>query len=684
MSVKEEKEDEQAHHIIDDQIDLPRSTDPDTVDENFRIHLNEPITELSNDFCKYYYATDPAEDTEYFAIVFENNFMHPIREIVDLAENHIDGINNIIAYSIVVLSITGAEHLVVIVKAYEPGNNLLNYVQQRGTISSTQAEEIVQLVADALEKLEDIGIYQCNINSLNIMMEDDQPAVIREFFNCLPSYYQSNPYLAPELLGTHRAARQHNSSKCEIYALAVTIFESLVGRRPWVDLNNDQEYNDLRLEKTTFKFLINKTKISEKMRTFFKACLHDDPFVRWNHANLIEWCNDKHTNLSKHDPISSNNNFLSFKDQNYSNLKSLAYAFFLSWESALKFTKDDKLYKWASREQVSNDILDGIREVVDLKSNNMVVANSLNSHNKMTKLLAIIDPAGPIRLMDFAIAPRSIPKFLHFLMVGMKKPQYEQVLKIINDKQWDNYKNKSSVGYLSRYLRKIFSRDAEKATLKSALTSIEKLVYSLNPNVRCNSKILENFYVTNMADLMVALDKYAERKPESFTLDRNIVAFIIARLGLKEDIKPAVLSNFPKMSEHPTIVTLSVMRLLEQHESEIKTPNILKSIQGELCELLEDNLHNKEFKQSVIESVKEAGKEGSYSDIIEVLSDQQKFIDDYNRFYEACKKVKNLEEKIKALKNSDVVFNSSVLLGQKMTVLASYILCLIVTVVVMF
>ena len=51
-------------------------------------------------------------------------------------------------------------------------------------------------------------------------------------------------------------------------------------------------------------------------------------------------------------------------------------------------------------------------------------------------------------------------------------------------------------------------------------------------------------------------------------------------------------------------------------------------------------------------------------------------------YYEACRQAKIIEQQIKSLNNQDRIFNGALLLGQKTTVLLSYVLCFIVTVTV--
>lgn len=181
----------------------------------------------------------------------------------------------------------------------------------------------------------------------------------------------------------------------------------------------------------------------------------------------------------------------------------------------------------------------------------------------------------------------------------------------------------------------------------------------------------------------MSLDYIAEKNPRKFNIDKHIFAFVFAKLNLTEAIRSTILPNFPKISEHPVVRTLGILNVLQQHEPDIEIPNICRVIASDLKELFKNHLHNVEFKDKILSMIDEVTEEGSLSNIIQILSDQQQFINDYNGYYKACKKAKILEQKIKSLNNERKIFNSHLILGQKMTVLVSYVLCFIVTVSVM-
>lgn len=669
------------YNFQEEYIKLDKSSRDDTVGDLYQIHLGEHIEELSNEFCKYYHASHIENNSKFLALVYENDFAAPIWKIAKIFDVAPMFLNKIRAFSIVRLSNTNSEQLVVIVDDYDPRDTLANYIKQHKNITSNQAETIIKSVYQLIAELSDKGIYNCNISPQNIILKNGDFLFVREFFQELAYYSTPQQYLAPELIECLAITRETNSIKADIYSLGITIVESYLAKKPWSDFQSASEYNELRLEKDSYKYLLNKAKISERFRVFFKFTLHHDLQTRWGRNELGEWVSGKNIKYNKYDSITESNNLISFNDKNYSNLQSLSFALFYDWEKALRFIRDDKLYRWASREHLDNKIIEGIMEVVDLKSTS-VVANTLNAHYKLTKLLSIIDPYGPIRQMGIGLTIQSVPAALHYLFSKNKRNECDGIIKVIKEDIYSLYTNPLSLGYLDPKLQNKFKQFASMINQSAAARGIERLIYSLNPNVRCGSKILDKFYVNNLDNLIVSLDKFAQEHPKKFTFDRHLVAFICAKLGLKDAIKPVIFQNFPKLSEHPVVVALSTMNVLQQHNPAIQIPNIVSVINAELKVLIDENFHNIEFKKQIVAKLDEAGKTESLDNIIKVLANQQQFVNDYNSFRDVCKQVKMIEERINLIQNSNGIQNAALLLGQKVTVLASYILCLVVTVTV--
>jgi hypothetical protein len=661
-------------------FEFPVSDKDNMVADVFSINLEEQILELSNEFCKYYNALSTEDDSKYFAIIYEDGFSPPLKIIDFLSKNHITGLNRIVAYSIVNIAPEDSQKLVVIVDSYDFTNTLSATIQNQGIFSQNQLEEMLRSMIEIIDNLSKAGIYGYNIKPSNVIIKDSKFYVLKSFIDSYPFFYQEDHFLAPELLECHIAGRASHTTGPDIYSLGVTAYFAFTGKELWAGYKNSLEYNEARLEQTTYKYLLARLKMPERFRLLFKQLLHDNPSVRWKIFNIKDWLESKEEKI--HEFIIDNKNTLGFNDRNYSNAKSISYALYNNWEKAIKFIKDNKLYKWAKRLEISEDRLNGIKSIVDNKSISAGFADKMKINSNVSKLLSILDPHGPIRIEGIAFAPKSVPSLLHYLVFNNKRIAAESVIKAIKEEYWKDYDLMDSIGYLDEKSELGYKLSSISVHSGSTVKSIERLVYSLNPDAKCLSKLFRKRYVTNISDLLSELDILAAQDPKKFVIDRHLVAFVAAILDLKEDISPVILPNFPKFVEHQAIKILSIINILHQYEPEIKIPNIFNSIILSLKDLFKENLYNVDFKNEMINSLDEVGKDGDLSKIILFLSNQQKFINDYNGYYESCRQVKNLEDKINILTSGDNAYAGALLLGQKMTVLTSYILCFIVTITV--
>lgn len=663
---------------------IPRSLTEDMVSDVYKIHLNEEVLDLSNEFCKYYYATNLETEDEYFALVFSNDFLQDYHRLAFLSKNHIPTLNQVISYSIVYISSTKSEQLVAIVDKYDNSDNLAQYIANNHSLSTKEIEGIIENIAHTMINLESAGIYGCNINPENILMQNGQFLAIREFINSYPHFHQKNQYLAPEIVECEKAGRLVLTAKADIYAVGVTIFEAFSHKSIWNDHKSNDDYNYSRFENTTYKYLLTGIRLQEKLRIFFKYTLHDEANIRWSPEQLLEWLAGKITKAS-HDSIADNKNTIAFGETNHSSRKSLAYGLFKNWNEATRFIKDAKLFKWVSRENISADTLEEIKAIVEKKAESpFVTTNTSGSQSKVSKILSLLDQNGPIRLEDIAFSAPSIPILVHYLITHNRRDAVEKIIKLIKEEAWALYsKNHDAAGYLKNSLADHYMKIASYVQFSSITKGLDRFNYSLNNKLHCYSTLFKNKHVSTLHELIDAMESIAAKFPTRLNIDKNVIAFVSAKLDILDEIKPAILQNFPKFSEHHSVRNLSILYILEKNVKGMKIPLTVTVIANQLKEMFEESIHNIEFRQKLSDQLAQVAKEESIKNIVQLLYDQQPFVNDYNGYYEACKKTKMIEQQIKALHNEDSVFSTALLLGQKMTVLISYVLCFIVTIAVL-
>ncbi len=671
--------------IPEQHIQIPKSYQEDVVDGFYKIHLNETIHELNNEFCKYYRATTTEDDSEYFAIVFEKHFNPPLDVWHKLKSLNIKGLNNLITYSKVKLSLFNSYRLVAIVNKYNFSATLANLVTKNGPLSSDELEHnLIETVAEILKQCERININCGNINPSNIIVVNDSESfMLREFISTYPNFYQEPSYLAPELAECIDSGRITKGMAADIYSLGITVFVALTGKEPWTEYENIYEFNKNRFEQTTYKLLMGKRKLSEHLKIFFKKVLHDSADSRWKIKDIVGWLSGNITKNTTFETLVENTNLLAFNGENYGRPKSIAYAFFCHWDEAFLFIHDDKLVKWAIRYGFNDNVIEEISKITgDKKVNkNLIRLGGAEHSNKLTKLLLIIDPQGSIRQKGLAFSALSISNVIYHNLVKNKKSILEPTIKAMKEKYWQINADSNSASFLDADTDTKFYNIASSFSANSVIFGAERIMYSLCPHASCLSPLLSSEYITDVPELLIALDKIAEKKHlEQFNIDRHIIAFIAARLSLEQEYNIKILKDFPKLSDHPLIFGLCVLSLAQQSEPDIKLPSLCNILTTRIIELLEDSLHNIKFKQQIASSLTELSASGNLSLVVNLLSNQTPFIDDYNGYYNASREIRNTKNYINLLDSGDSLVNA-LFLGQKLTVLISYILCFIVTLI---
>lgn len=668
------------------QIAIHKSNQEDTVDNLYRINLSTFIDDLSSDFVKYYIASNLETGVEYFAIIFDSSFIVDFTVLSTLKNSNFEFLNKLITYNIVKISTTKSYHLVVIVEKYNFQNNLENHVAIYGTLGVDDiVNNIISPLNTLLEQLEKSNIMCANINPKNIIVLGNAQFMLREFITTYNHYNQEYYYLAPEIAECHPAGRKNDMMSSNIYALGMTVFYVITGVNLKLKYVDEYSFNLDRFQNGMFKIISNFIKLNEHLKLFFKGVLHEQINLRWRTLDIKNWLSYKVDKILNLDTFSNKNlNTISFSGDNYDTIKGLSYALFNNWNSAISLVHEEKFIKWLQKQSFNNNITEILRNLLDVeyyKHDNNIVGDKKSWH--LTKILSTIDPYGGIRQDTIGFTASSINTILHYLYSRNNKHLLEIVIKAIYNKYW-SFINNVSVVHIPNSIGVELNNIADFYNNSLAVFGIERIVYTLNPTMICLSSLVIKDYVCNLADLLKALNEYAIVNPDKISIDRHIIAFISAKIAIKKDTDIQILDSFPNFRNHPLIQGIVILSIAQQFEQEVNINALCRVLIKQLIELLKVNLHNIEMKQKVLSELTDYAEEGDLSKVVKRLQQSQDFIDDYNNYYKACKHVQRLEQDISKLMLEDLYSKNAIFLGQKLSVLISYVLCFIVTLMLIF
>jgi hypothetical protein len=342
--------------------------------------------------------------------------------------------------------------------------------------------------------------------------------------------------------------------------------------------------------------------------------------------------------------------------------------------------QEERLMKWVQRSVGKNKIIEAVDELLSNDSNSNV--GGIDREEKLFRMIAALDVQGPVRVNGFASTIFSFPQVLVYGMLRQKKGLAENVLKIIVKRLWtcvDQYTH--ILEQNSEYTELL---DASSASYHSQMLGfgMERVMYTLNPMMPCLSSIVMDEYVTNIQDLLKILDRLALQHPEKVIFDRHIISFIINKIDIKRDMYASGIRDIPKLRESATLYGLFALVAAHQKFPSISVSNLSKLIGKRIVESIESSLHNVKLKKSIIERVVEASDQGHLAEMLSLVSNSRMYHNDTVGYNNACNEINMTNKQIAILAHNNKVSKFGTLFGQRITVLMSYMLFVIITLTV--
>ncbi|MCC2646072.1 MAG: hypothetical protein K0R02_137 [Rickettsiaceae bacterium] len=663
-------------------ITLPRSDQPDIIEKYYKINTSEPVTELNTDLCKYFIARHIDTAEEFYAIVFEKSNIYGI-EYLNMLKN-IGSYPIIVpqAYGITKISALKEYFLVIIVKKYDYSNNLVRRIAQEGPMSYDEINsQLIVPIVNLFQFCEKSNIELGNISPNNIIFTQDGKMICREFFIAPPHYHQESFILAPEIAGCLPYGRITKKVKADIYALGVIIIFAYTGNQNWTKYS-DQQYDLMRLETGSFNVLAGKGKIIPDLKNLLKGLLYDNPSERWTVRNIVDWLNGKAIKIVSNDNLDAVSPIV-FNEMNFQTCRALAYCLHINWDQAIQFMREERLTKWIQRSLVKTKITESINELFSEQAGYKFSYNQ-DRDETVFKLLTAFDKHAPMRLKNFAASILSIPTVVYSSLLARRTDYLDAIMKILNKRFWaiTTEKNTEYAEFTEYFLNLENSLKFYNPSVVGF--TIERLIYSFNPNLPCLSSNLGGRYVTDIADLLYVLNEIVATNTQAQLIDRHIIGFIASKLNLKRELKISSLKDYPQIMSNPSISALSYIFLASQQASSINVTNISSLLSTRLIELFNENLHNIKLKNMLKKDLSDAGSAGNLSQLINIISDSKIIESDFNGYRNACKEVSILNDKITALANKKKVGELGAFFGQRITVVFSYLLITLVSLILVF
>ena len=224
-------------------------------------------------------------------------------------------------------------------------------------------EMIIPGILDALKAIHDLGIIHGHVKPTNIFYNPMGDDVLLGDFGVDISHIGdcgkeiAMNYLPPEV------ANDIYDSKADFYSLGVSLVQLITGKNPFDGMNK----RNMLKTASTIQFSLPPM-VSPALKTIIEGLTVKDYETRWGAEELEKALAGEEVEVVDNFVYIPPENFFIFKDEKYTDLKSLVYAFSDNWTEALEAIKTPEFLEFV--EIGDEGIFETVKEILNEEPDN--------------------------------------------------------------------------------------------------------------------------------------------------------------------------------------------------------------------------------------------------------------------------------------------------------------------------
>lgn len=457
-----------------------------------------------------------------------------------------------------------------------------------------------------------------NIRPTNLFFTDAQnrQVVLGECYTAPPGMYQ--PYWVEPIEShmTDPAARGRGRLFDDIYSLGATILALAIGRAPVPDGDPHQLLLN-KINYGSYAALAGQHRVSLPIAELLRGLLSDDLKERWTIREVELWMGGRR--LSPKQPKLPKRATRPFElaGREYFNARALALGFGTEWRSAAPAIRGAAFDTWLKRSLSEDTIVERIAKIA-----NPAASKDTGEGERLVARTSIaLDPGAPLRFKGLALMLDGIGDLV---ATSLDNPERRGIISELFQARLAPVWLAGQVEPRSDTARwqQQFERAPQFIISGTAGYGLERCLYELNAHMPCLSPIVERFYVTNMAEMIWALNDYARNPGLSPKLiDRHIAAFCAVRCKQMSDQWLRPLGDNEQTSSYK-IGVLKIVALVQQVSKIDQAPDLTKLL-AEMLEPVVDSFHNLKQRKKMHADLAAAGKTGKSAELLALFNDIQ-------------------------------------------------------------
>ena len=481
-----------------------------------------------------------------------------------------------------------------------------------------------------IRELQARGQTHRNIRPTNLFFTDGQnrQVVLGECYTSPPGMHQPHWVEPIESHATDPAARGRGRLFDDVYSLGATILALAIGRAPVPE----SDPHTLLLNKInygSYAALAAQHRVSLPLAELLRGLLADDLKERWTVREVELWMGGRRLSPKQPKLPKRATRPFDIAGREYFNARALAVGFSSEWRTSSPAIRGAAFDTWLKRSLSDEQISERVTKIA-----NPQASKDVGEGERLVARTSIaLDPPAPLRFKGLSLMLDGIGDLV---ATSLDNAERRGILAELFQARLAPVWLSGQVEARSDTARwqQAFERLPQFISSGTAGYGIERCLYELNQHLPCLSPIVERFYVTNMAEMIWALNDYA-RNPglAPKLIDRHVAAFCAVRCKQMSDQWLRPLGDNEQSSSYK-IGVLKIVALVQQ-VSKIETAPDLTKLLAEMLAPVVDGFHNLKQRKKMHADLVAAGKTGKSSELLALFNDIQ-VLDRDEKAYQAA------------------------------------------------